>query len=164
MDLADGRWTGLSGGYRLPYDPRDALRRIEAGAGVKEAWTELWNELHHQGDVGEASYAAITVLARLGAGGAGDDWNLYAMAAAIEEARSNKQNPVMPAWLADDYAKAWSALFEAGLESLRGAQDESLINSIMAVLAAHKGQPMLARMAILNEEERQAMLDEVGWA
>jgi len=141
MDFSDKRWVGLKGGYGRPYDPRGALRRLEAETAVAEAWSELWNELHHQGDVGEASYAAV-----------------------IEEARSNKRNPPLPAWLADDYATAWVKLFDSGLASLRGATDETLVNAIMAVLALHKRQPMLARMAILSEEERRAMLDEVGWA
>ena len=161
MDFSDNRWVGLKGGYGRPYDPRGALRRLEAETAVAEAWSELWNELHHQGDVGEASYAAVPAIARLAAG---NDWNPYALAAVIEEARSNKRNPPLPAWLADDYATAWVKLFDSGLASLRGATDETLVNAIMAVLALHKRQPMLARMAILSEEERRAMLDEVGWA
>jgi hypothetical protein len=140
------------------------LRRIAAGVGVKEAWAELWERLYHQGDVGEASYAAVTALAPLAAGDPGDDWNPFALAAMIEEARLNARNPAMPAWLAEDYARAWSVLFQTALAKLGDAEDPSLVNSIMAVLAAHKRQPMLARMAILNEEERRAMLDEVGWA
>jgi len=54
-------------------------------------------------------------------------------------------------------------LFEAGLAALGDACDEPLICSIMAVLAAYKRQPMLARMALLSEAERVDMLEEVGW-
>jgi hypothetical protein len=52
MDYDDPRWADLCGGYRLPYDPRNALRSLEANTNVAEAWTDLWNGLHHQGAVG----------------------------------------------------------------------------------------------------------------
>ena len=53
LNVDDIRWTKLSGGYRVPYDPRAALRKLASGTEVSEAWKELWQELHHQGDVGE---------------------------------------------------------------------------------------------------------------
>jgi len=163
MDFSDERWAGLSGGYKQPYDPRGALRKVKAGTGVEEAWAELWTELHHQGAVGEASYAAVTVIARLAADGHNRDWNPFALATVIEGARSNSQNPPLPAWLAEDYLMAWKQLFALSLTALPDARDEGLINSLIAVLAIHKSQPILARMALLTEDERRAMLDEVGW-
>ncbi len=42
------------------------MSRLSAGLDVADAWAELWSELHHQGDVGEASYtlqASLAVLA-----------------------------------------------------------------------------------------------------
>jgi len=62
MRLTDARWSMLAGGYRIPYDPRPALSKLAANFADKSAWDELWNELHHQGNVGEASYAAVTAL------------------------------------------------------------------------------------------------------
>src|SRR5690242_20920662 len=56
MEYDDPRWVGLQGGYRIPYDPRNALHSLEANTNVEKVWEELWTELHHQGDVGEASY------------------------------------------------------------------------------------------------------------
>ena len=53
LNVDDIRWTKLAGGYRVPYDPRAALRKLASGTEVSEAWKELWQELHHQGDVGE---------------------------------------------------------------------------------------------------------------
>jgi hypothetical protein len=40
------------GGYRTAFDPRPALQNLESNVRVKEAWQELWEGLHHQGDVG----------------------------------------------------------------------------------------------------------------
>jgi hypothetical protein len=58
----DPRWRALKGGYREIYDPTPALARLESGVALGEAWEELWNELHHQGDVGEASYTVVPGL------------------------------------------------------------------------------------------------------
>lgn len=47
-------WGELEGGYRQRYDPRPAFAALADGHGD---WDELWQELHHQGDVGVASYS-----------------------------------------------------------------------------------------------------------
>jgi hypothetical protein len=58
FNFEDERWKKFLGGYRRAFDPRAALQRLESNVHVKEAWHELWGGLHHQGDVGEASFAA----------------------------------------------------------------------------------------------------------
>ena len=58
-NLADDRWPQLRGGYRTPFDPRRLLAELQSNIDSSKAWDELWNELHHQRDVGEASYAAV---------------------------------------------------------------------------------------------------------
>jgi hypothetical protein len=58
-DYNDERWIELKGGYRTRFDPRPALSQIRDGVRSDEAWTALWEDLHHQGVVGEASYAAV---------------------------------------------------------------------------------------------------------
>jgi hypothetical protein len=167
MDFDDERWSQLLGGYRIPYDPRSALRALETetGADLAQTWSDLWENLHHQGDVGEASYAALPAIANLVIGRGVTDWNPFALAAVIEEARyENARNPPLPSWLERDYANAWTKLFEAALKLLPRATDASEISSLLAVLALHQGQRFLSRMALLNEQERSNMLDEVGWA
>ena len=89
LPLNDPRWNTLAGGYKTPYDPSDALRRIEAG---KDAWDELWQELHHQGDVGEASYAAVPHLVRIAKLLPRRDWNFYGLVSTIEVERHRKSN------------------------------------------------------------------------
>lgn len=160
MDLDDERWSGLSGGYGEIYDPRDAIRRLEAGD--EAAWDELWQELHHQGDIGIASYAAVPELVRVHAARGVPDWNTYAYAATIEEARRNGRNPALPDWLRPDYESAWQDLQALGLAELAAAASDELIRCILAVLALGKGQATLARMALLTEDERQEMLGNAG--
>jgi hypothetical protein len=84
LSFKDERWTKLLGGYRMAFDPRSALQNLESNLRVKEAWHELWEELHHQGDVGEASYAAVPHLVRIYRERSAIDWNTYAIVAVIE--------------------------------------------------------------------------------
>ena len=153
-------WHELTGGYKLPFDPRPAMAAIEAGAG---SWGELFEELYHQGDVGTASYAVVPFIARMTSAAGQSDWLPFLLAASIEEARLEARNPELPAWLANDYDAAWKQLFETALRLLPEVDEENLLAPLFAVLAIGKDQPFLARMALLSESERGDMLDEVGW-
>ncbi len=65
MLLSDQRWKDFDGGYRVKYDASIPLSRLKNGIGdLDSIWSELWQNLHHQGDVGIASYAAIPHIAR----------------------------------------------------------------------------------------------------
>jgi hypothetical protein len=55
LSFNDERWEHLTGGYKIPFDPRPCLLKIENQQDTTAAWEELWEELHHQGDVGDAS-------------------------------------------------------------------------------------------------------------
>src|SRR3954466_13696310 len=114
----DARWRELRRGYRTPYDPRKALLSLERGTDVSAAWSELWEELHHQGDVGEASYAAVPHLVRIHGERDAIERNTYAFAVVIERARQEHANPQMPSWLAEAYDLAWRDLVELGLRDL----------------------------------------------
>src|SRR5579859_5844119 len=107
MNLDDSRWSRLLGGYRVPYDPRNALHTLERTDETNGAWEELWSGLYHQGDVGEASYAAVPHLVRIQISRGTADWNTYALVAVIEIARRAGHNPELPTNLRDDYQAAW---------------------------------------------------------
>jgi hypothetical protein len=59
LGLDDGKWKTLLGGYRKPYNPVPILQKLKEQGNVEACWEELWNELHHQGDVDLASYASV---------------------------------------------------------------------------------------------------------
>jgi hypothetical protein len=65
LSLDDKRWQDLEGSYRTRFDPRPLLSELEADKNAKAVWHDLWEELHHQGDVGVASYAAVPHLVRI---------------------------------------------------------------------------------------------------
>jgi hypothetical protein len=158
LALDDPAWATLEGGYRLPYDPRPALRQLEASSKWDDAWEELWNELHHQGDVGEASYAAVPHIVRIYTSRGIPDWNAYALVGIIEEARRADDNPELCSPLRAPYEDALRQLAELGLRELAATNDPNLINSIIAVVAFWKGQATLGRMAFFTEDERVEIL------
>ncbi|MGJ5136931.1 hypothetical protein ACQR1V_02995 [Bradyrhizobium oligotrophicum] len=156
-DLSEARWASLLGGYRVPYDPRPALQRFEGGD--SSAWDELWNELHHQGDVGEASFAAVPGLVRIRERRGVADWQTYTMIAIIELARDGSRNPAMPADLRESYEAAWGQLLHMALRDLTTAQDADVVSQLLGVIAIARGQRALGRIAIeFTEDERAAML------
>jgi hypothetical protein len=165
MILTDPNWEGLEGGYRIPYDPRPAMAKLSAGLDVAKAWAELWSELHHQGAVGEASYAAITILANLYSGEHQLDWNLFALAATIEVERHRKTNPPLPEWLKSDYEKAWIKLASLALDSLREGPDSTTLQASLAVLAIARGGLKLGALIInLDSSELDELLEQhLAW-
>ena len=165
LSLDDPRWPSLAGGYRIVYDPRPPLRALEADFRDDAAWKELWGELHHQGDVGDASYAALPTLVTLGERAVARDWNLYALAATIEVERHRRSNPDLPAWLATLYVESWEALVRLALADLAQATDPLVIQSALAVVALGRSAPRLgALLADLDASEIEEYLnDHAAW-
>ncbi|MGA9304542.1 MAG: hypothetical protein WBW31_03965 [Candidatus Sulfotelmatobacter sp.] len=137
--LDDSRWSNLTGGYRTRFDPRPVLARLETEQDTATTWHELWDELHHQGDVGDASYAAIPHLVRIHRRRGIVDWNTYALVAIIELARTEKQNPGPPAWLEGDYFHAIRELAEIGEAEVLRAEEAETVRAILSVVAIAKG-------------------------
>ena len=132
-------WNNLNGGYKVPYNPVKALRMLESGKNVPEAWKELWNELHHQGDVAEASYASIPQLVQIQKKRGDLDWNFYALISTIEIERHRKTNPPVPKWLEQSYHETWKIILELALIDIRKAEDAITIRSILGTIALAKG-------------------------
>src|SRR5262245_8760467 len=127
LPLDDPRWRDLRGGYKTPYDASAALRRLEAG---EDNWDELSEELHHQGDVGEASYAAVPHMVRIAKLRPHRDWGFYSLVSIIEVERHRRSNPEIPQWLVPDYKRAMNAMLDLALTDLRGETDWDAIQSI----------------------------------
>ena len=88
----------LRAGIERSSTRRPQLSELLANNNTKVAWNELWEGLHHQGDVGEASYAAVPHLVRIYRERREFGWNTYAIVAVIELARDDGKNPKMPKW------------------------------------------------------------------
>ena len=166
LALDDPRWRTLAGGYREPYDPTVALHRLAARWDDPAAWEELWEELHHQGDVGEASYAAVVPLAEIAAAQPHRGWQCYGLAATIESQRHARQNPALPDWLAADYGRAWRTLLDLALNDLRTTDDATVVQSALACIALAKGLVRLGlHLADLDDSGLEEYLeDHHGWS
>ena len=149
----DSRWETLHGGYRVPYDARPALADLATADDTESAWKALWNELHHQGDVGEASYAAVPHLVRIHRERSAPDWNTYALVACIEIVRHRGQNPPLPEWLRSSYEAAWAELPKLAMHDLESSDDPNLVRCSLGVIALSKGLPVAAELILDFDED-----------
>ena len=65
LDINDPRWKTFRGGYGKKYDASTLLKLFEKSDDketIKNILKDLWEELHHQGDVGLASYFSLPHL------------------------------------------------------------------------------------------------------
>ncbi len=157
LSLDDNRWNNLTGGYRMKCDPRPLLAQLESEQTREAAWHEVWEELHHQGDVGEASYASVPHLVRIYRTSGVVDRNTYAFVAIIELARGKGNNPEVPTWLEEDYHRAIRELAEIGAAEISRTEDPEAVRAILSVIAIAKGLRTHGRF--LAEYSEDEMLD-----
>ena len=150
-------WSNLTGGYRMPLDPRPLVAKLDAGPDT--TWDELWGELHHQGDVGEASYAAVPLLVAIYRKRGVIDWNTYAIVAAIELARTNEDNPELPEWLKVEYFRAIRELAEIGAAELFRTDNVEAARAILSVIAIAKNLRTQAKILIKYTEDELLEID-----
>jgi hypothetical protein len=150
LGFDDERWNHLMGGYKIPFDPRPSLRKLENQQDIAAAWEELWEELHHQGDVGDASYAAVPELVRIHRIGRAANRNVYAMVAIIELARTESENPDVPDWLSDDYFRSIQELAQMGSETKR---------AILSVIAIAGGLRTHGKFLVSYSEDELLKMD-----
>jgi hypothetical protein len=156
LALNDQRWATLLGGYRVLYDPRSALARLQNSQNAAAVWSELWNELHHQGDVDLASYAAVPHLVGIYESRPSQDWNVYAIVGTIELARGQRKNPDVPSWLADGYFLSIQDLARLGLQELAGSSNPELVRAVLSLVALAKGARTHAKFLLnYSEDELQ---------
>jgi hypothetical protein len=153
LKLDDNRWNGLTGGYRMNCDPRPMIAELESERNRDKAWHELWEELHHQGDVGEASYASVPHLVRIHRKSGVVDWNTYAIVAVIELARRKGNNPEVPKWLESDCLRAIRELAEIGTVEIWRTEEPEAVSAILGVIAIARGLRTHGRFLVEYSED-----------
>jgi hypothetical protein len=162
LDLRDGAWPTLEGGYRVPVDIRPLLLELERAADPATAWSNLWQELFHQGAIGRASFAAVPHLVRIHEQRRAADWNTYVLAATVELARATDGNPDLPATFRSAYDDAWSRLERVALAEYPGAKTPELVRGILSVLAIRRGARQFGRLVLeFSEDEIRATIDRL---
>ena len=136
LELDSEKWRTFEGGYRILYDASVPLRKLEScSVPDEEIVEELWNELHHQGDVGIASYATLPALYRIYREKNWIDFNLPALTATIESSRNERNNPEVPDWLAQAYFDSLRAISHYCLDRIR-PDDKYLTRALLLLTCA----------------------------
>jgi hypothetical protein len=121
----------------------------------------LWEELHHQGDVDEASYAAVPHLVRIAEGLASRSWQFYGLVSVIEIERHRKTNPVLPSRVEEDYYAAWKRITSMASHDLEANDDPSFVRSALGAIALAKKEQKLGALIILSDHsEIEQIVDE----
>jgi hypothetical protein len=157
LSYNDPRWETMKGGRGIAYDPRPALRSLENGEKTSQSWHDLWNELYHQGSIGEASYATVPHLVRIHREKGNLDWNLYALTTTIELERGSRATP---AWAEESYKEALRDLADLALHDLAQAGDPLTVQATLGFIATAKGCRRLgALISWLDSSEIDEVLE-----
>ncbi|HEY4324097.1 MAG TPA: hypothetical protein VGN20_08925 [Mucilaginibacter sp.] len=161
LTLDDPKWKELEGGYKHTlYDASIALKQLEQAATLQSAdiiYKELRDELHHQGDVGIASYYAVPHLVRIAKEKQMVDYNVLGLVSLIEILR-HKNNPELPTKLKSAYHEAIMGLAELAQIAMKKEWNPSLASATLSALALVKNQHKLAE-AIFNLDDED-VIDE----
>ena len=141
-------WQTFTSGYQIEYDASQPLKQLEvasSSADTIQILDELWDELHHQGDVGTASYLAVPQLTRIGLKNKIADWRLIGLIALIEIQR-HESAVLLPQQYEQEYCAALQQV-----EQLIALNDNLPWNAeytscALAALAASKGQIGIAKV------------------
>lgn len=162
LPFEDNRWTKTLGGYRVPFDPRPLLKKLEKAEKLDDVWSELGGELFHPGDVGEASCATVPLLVRSHEHGGAPDAVTYAIISTIDLARGEGKNPEIPNWLQPGCDDAIARLGELGLRDLSKVRKIEEIPSVLGFLALWKGARTYANVHTWYGENELPELVEKG--
>jgi len=160
LDLNDPRWQTMQGGYRMPFDPRPLLRELETSPLDAALWGKLIEDLYHQGDVGEASYAAVPEIARLILEGNANSWHSLNLVFNIELARNSPQNPPIPDWIEPAYTHAIGDLANYCLNDLNLTTEPIKVGLMLGFLTLWKGMRVHARAFDYSESDLIHYFDE----
>lgn len=156
IDLNNSKWKELEGGYRILYDASVPLKKLEQATTKQEVdaiFSELWDELHHQGGVGLASYFSIPHIMRIAKEKKFYDWNVFGLIATIEIER-HRDNPKLPEEYEDAYLHSiQKELPELIKEVMAEKWDTTLSATILSALAVSKGHIELADAILKMEDE-----------
>ena len=160
LPLEDVRWESYRDGYKR--NGTEVVSWIESlfdGDDDESRWEYLWDELHHQGDLGEAAYAVIPYLAKYVERTDDINWNIFAFAAVVEIERFARDNPAIPLELEESYTWAIAELPRLAVACQVQKWSSEQVMSISACLALSRGQGQLARAYLeLSPEEAKLFL------
>ena len=155
MDLDSRAWATLEGGHQMPYNasrPLKKLRDATTPSEFHEQLNELWDNLHHNGAVGPASYLAVPHLVSIGIDKRSLDPRLIGLIVVIEHARLSSADPSLPQDYDDIYFGSLLKLESYLHTNFKNITDRDTLRLSLALFATINGQPALGRIIeYLNE-------------
>ncbi len=166
FSLSNPQWSGFRGAFdSVPEELGGWLSRLWSNGPNEQFWNYLWDQLHHQGDVGEASYAVVTHLAEYTSSTATNDWQFWGFPAVVELARLQySHNPKVPDVLSPSYEQAFRVLSTSAINL--ESWSETLTPVASSCIALSKQQPIFARAYLEMATQNSALhflKEEVGW-
>ena len=155
LPLDDSRWNEYRGGYNLAVsDLVPFLRKLQSIDLTEEDWKILWDDLHHQGDLGEASYAVVPYIVEYARKAPVIAWHAFGFPAVVELERTENNNPEVPEEIRESYTSAMKELPQIALSRGAEAWGEDCFEAVMACLALSLGHRTHARVYLdLTESE-----------
>lgn len=156
MQLEDRNWGLLEGGYRIPYNAAKPLKKLKDAVNTKERqvlFDELWENLHHQGDVGIASYLAIPHLIDICIENKSLDWNFIGLCVTIENCRLNGKNPELPNQHDEVYFNSLTKFEKYLLDNIKNIHDRTAFRLTLSLVATVNGQPRLGKVIEILDED-----------
>ena len=128
-------------------------------------WKDLWENLHHQGDLGDGSYVAVVALARLCQSVVLPSAELFGLVSTIEVERHRRTNPPVPDWLTADYHDAWRIFLDCALGEVKSSSDPEVLQSALAVVGLAKGLIALGAVLWYHDEStlREYLEEHLEW-
>lgn len=160
LNLNDPIWKTFKGGYKYPYDASLLLRQLENASQedeINSILDELWQELHHQGDVEVASYMSVPHLIRIVNEKHLNNLDILNLICTIEVQR-HKNNPPLPEEYKSDYESSLEELIKFPLLEIDENWDLETSAIILTAIALSKGQTKLA--CAIFYMDREDVIDE----
>ena len=158
------RWSTLSHAYGPAFDIPEKLIELSSATEPKkdaksEPWFGLWSSLCHQGDVYDASYAALPHIVDIACKTRSPiDFNFLLLPTSIEVARSMGRGPPVPIDLQETYSEAVARLTECIALHRNENWDQDMLISAISAQAAAKGHTKIAHVIMNLDDDLIAKL------
>jgi hypothetical protein len=156
MDLDNPIWNTLTGGYKDRYNASLPLKKLAAASRQSDfepILDDMWVNLHHQGDVGTASYLAIPQLVSICISKKSLHWKFIGLCVMIENCRLDKHNPEIPKEFEDEYFNALTILESYLLQNIKSITDQTSLRLSLALFATVNGQPGLGKAIEIMDDD-----------
>lgn len=165
LTLNDERWKNYRSGYnRVVLDATKWIEDLLENNFSEQHWDYLWDELHHQGDVGEASYAVVPYLAKYAQDTKSTIWHIWGFTVVVELARNGGNNPKIPDEIELSYIQAIQLLAKLACE--QEVWEDEPAPCMAACIMLAKKQPLFARAYLEMAAQETALnflKEEAGW-